>query len=81
MKTKPKFTEFNNMTRRSTNIFNSFKLNRSINAVTFPYLTKTLHLISKHFAVRGITNLTGTVENYSGNLYNSVRIQIKEIFY
>jgi len=77
MKTKSEFTEFNNMTRRSTNIFNSFKLNRCLYGVTFPYLTKNRHLIAGRFAAN-VTSLTGIVENSSDNLYNSIRIQIKK---
>jgi len=78
MKIKSEFTEFYNMTRRSTNIFNSFKLNRCLYKVTFPYLTKNRHLIAGRFAVRSITSLTGIVENYTDKLYGSIRIQIKK---
>jgi hypothetical protein len=76
MKTNSEFTDYNNMTRRSTNIFNSFKLNRCLYDVTFPYLTKNRHLIAIRFAVRSITSLTGKVANSSGNFYSSVRNQI-----
>ena len=66
------------MTRCSTNIFNSFKLNRCLYVVTFPYLTKNSYLIARRFAVQSITSLTGIVENYTCNLYSSVHIQIQK---
>jgi len=78
MKTKSKFTQFNNTKRCSTNIFNSFKLNRCLYVVTFTFLTKTRPLIAIRFAVRSLTSLTGIVENYTGNLYSSVHNQIQK---
>lgn len=78
MKTNSEYTKFNTTTRCSTNIFNSFKFNRCLYVVTFPYLTKNRYLITRRFAVRSITSLTGIVENYTCNLYSSVRIQIQK---
>lgn len=66
------------MTRRSTNIFNSFKLNRCLYDVTFPYLTKNRHLIAGRIAERSKTSLTGIEYNYSYKIYSSIRIQIKK---
>ena len=77
MKTNSEFTEFNNMTRRRTIIFNSFKLNRCLSGITYPQLTKTRHFIARRFAAN-VTSLTGKVGDFSSNLYNSVCIQNKK---
>jgi len=50
MKTNSEYTKFNTTTRCSTVIFNSFKLNRCLYVLTFPYLTKNRHLNARGFA-------------------------------
>ena len=70
MKTNSEYIEVNSTTRCSTNIFNSFKLNR-LYVVTFPYLIKNKNFIARRFSALNVTSLIGIIES-------SVRIQTKK---